>query len=96
MKGVTVGVNEEDETLRATREYNAKVLEHMHSMDDAKILLQRTHAVTVSVHCVRSETDCKRACAFDPRSTTTPMRTHAPRVRRRCAPLSQTQTRLRV
>jgi len=65
-------------------------------MDDAKMLLQRTHAVTVSVHCVRSETDCKRACAFDPRSTTTPMRTHAPRVMRRCAPLSQTQTRLRV
>lgn len=44
-----MGIDEDDEYLRATREYNMKVLESMKSLDDAKYLLQRTHAVTVSV-----------------------------------------------
>ena len=49
IKGLLVGIDEDDEYLRATREYNMKVLESMKSLDDAKYLLQRTHAVTVSV-----------------------------------------------
>ena len=49
MKGVSVGTDEDDPGVKANRKYHASVLTQMTTLQEAKDILQRTHAVTVAV-----------------------------------------------
>lgn len=47
IKSLTIGIDEEDESVRASREHSKLVLDQLTSLDDAKRVLQRTHAVAL-------------------------------------------------
>jgi hypothetical protein len=61
MKSMSVGVDEEDESVVANREYTRKVLDRITTLEEAKLTLQRTQAVAMMAQrmsMAKSEDEC--------------------------------------
>lgn len=61
MKGVSIGVDEEDESIIANRDFTRRVLDRITTLEDAKRTLQRTQAVAMMAQrmsVAESEDEC--------------------------------------